>query len=174
MDVKQSARYNVVMRLPDTYYTQQVLDGNTPYYGVNAQPPEYYQGEDIKLGFYLAVDNLPVTPKDYNILGTLKSSEFSDECHYTATINNLGLLADDIKGNYTLFVPSGVTTILSPGTYYFQIQLTERTGDYPKAKTFVALKATVNISRSNFSPASDTRESPQQSSPPYVVDPRFD
>lgn len=149
-----------------------MLDGNPPQYGENQESPDFEQGQAIFLNFYLSVDGVAVTPRLYNILGTLKSSPLGDVL-YEATIDNLGILPTDVPGNYRLYVPEDVTTDMVPGIYYFQIHLTERNGNKPKDRTFTALKTTLQISRSNISPAPDWRDKPAQESLPIGRDPRI-
>ncbi len=141
-------------RLPDVYYTEKVLDGNGEFYGINQLPPNYLQGEDIRLVFGLSPGQNPVLSDTTKLELILKKSKYADNILWYGTIGS-GLYAVDGKpGYYYMLMPSQISAAFLPGSYYIDILATEKTGTGQDIKdlTTVALSFVITIELGASSP----------------------
>lgn len=118
------------MRLSDTYYTTNELDGTpTPPLGpgVKEEAPQFYQGDTILLDVLLYFNNQPVLEEEWTITAVLKTSAFADCVTWEGELYN-GIYKNDAPGYYRIIIPNDSTAELIAGTYWLDIIITEKTG----------------------------------------------
>lgn len=145
-----------MQRLKDIYYTDKVLDGNVPIEGIKQPSPQFYQGEDIRLSFYLNINGNVVTPDKYNIELILKKSPSATNIlwkgQYGAGVYSSSQTVPN--GRYYMLMPAEVSALFLPGTYYLDAKVTEKigTGDLVKDVVTIIQLGTINIDLSAASP----------------------
>jgi len=158
------------IRLPDTYYTTQILDGTSTPPPTQLPLIEHYVGEDITLEAYLTHDGKPVLITDWTLTAVLNTNQFANKHSWDGVINN-GIYSDDTAGHYKIIIPSEVTTALTPGTYWLNIVATEKLGSDHHAikdQTLILGRYPISLSYSGALPqtfSSGERQQLEQTAP---------
>ena len=115
--------------------------------------PQFFQGDDIKLPFYVVVDKVPVSEDTHIMSITLKKSNYAVNMLWTATIGNGLFKMPGVQGYYYILIPSAVSSLLLPGYYSFDIRLTDNTTMGSNvARSFVVASYGFNLELSSSSP----------------------
>lgn len=141
-------------RLPDAYYTEQMLDGITPFTGYKQPSPSFNQGEDIGLSFFVNYEGKPLNKLDWNLRGVIKKSVHAENVLWQA-IPEVSLFEKESTPGYYYFVmPGAISGQFLPGIYFFDLLGTQKVGHGPDHldRTRVLLSATFNIELSASSP----------------------
>lgn len=138
------------MRLDDTYYTNQPMDG-FPEPPAKSTPINFYQGEDIILDVYLNYNAKPITLDKWEILGIVKKNQYAQQAIWTAEINN-GLYQLEPSGYYRFLIPSESTATFLAGTYWLTVTIHELSGKGPKDLDLVIVNQPFSINYSAGSP----------------------
>jgi hypothetical protein len=117
-----------MIRLPDTYYTQQMLDGNPPQNGPNQLAPIFSQGEDIVFSTFLNVDGLPLDPTKWEIEFMVKKNVYASNILFKGELGESIIPLNNTPGFFQLWIPARATADFLPGLYYLSVSITEKTG----------------------------------------------
>ena len=143
-----------MIRLPDTYYTTQMLDGQPEQTGIYQLSPTFYQGEDVIINFYLQIDGAPVTLDHWDVSLIVKKSNFANNILWSAFPGN-GLIprVGGKDGYFEMIMPAAISSLFLPGSYYMALKTVENPGTgNPKDRTIVPLQAYFNLELSAASP----------------------
>lgn len=121
------------VRLPDTYYTTVVLDGQVQETGIKQAPPQFYQGEDCIFDVYLQYLEKPVIPEEWIIEVIIKKSEFAENILWKG-IYGQGLYKNGNPGFYQIIFPSQASSLFLAGAYHIDVKLCQRIGANPGVK----------------------------------------
>ena len=140
-------------RLKHTYYTDKLLDGYVSQDGVRSRSPKYYQGEDIKLAFYLDYNGVPVSEDKYIIEVFVKKSQSANNVLWKAVIGN-GLYRKGKEGDFYILLPASASSKFLPGVYYLDVKITEKIGEGDDVKdlSLVLLSTTFTLELGASSP----------------------
>lgn len=140
-------------RLKNVFYTDKLLDGYVSQDGVRSESPRFYQGEDLKLAFYLDYNGQPVTEEKYQLEAIVKKSPAAQNILWKG-YQGTGLYNNGKAGDYYILIPSTITSNFLPGTYYFDVKLSEKVGegDAVRDLSFVILSSTFTLELSAGSP----------------------
>lgn len=145
----------MAIRLPDTYYTTTMLDGNPASTGIKQPPPQFYQGEDVVFKIYLTLDGEVLTPEKHIIEVIIKKNQYADNILWKGVLGD-GLYPrlDDKDGYYLIWMPSSATSTFLPGTYLMDIKSTDKlgAGEGAKDRTVRVSQTLFNIDLSAMSP----------------------
>lgn len=114
------------MRLPDLYYTPIPLDGAPEPQGPNPLI-EFFCGETIQLSQFINYAAGPIDVDKVELKATLKSSAYAPSASWAGSLNN-GIFKESSPGYFTVVIPPTVTGNLLPGTYWLELQATEKDG----------------------------------------------
>ena len=144
-----------MQRLKDTFYQNKEILGNVEEDGIKQPSPKFYQGEDVKLHFYLNYEGHPPDLSKHALSVILKKSPSADTVLWSATVGD-GLYKDKgyQDGMYYLLMSSSMSSQFIPGLYYIDVILREKVGEGEAAKDLsqVILSTTINIALSTTSP----------------------
>jgi len=154
-----------MQRLKDTYYTDKYLDGNISQTGIKQESPKFFQGEDIRLSFYLNYNGVPVSEQKYIIEAIVKKSPIAKNILWKGVLGN-GLYKTDVNGNFYILMPAAASALFLPGAYYFDAKIMEKVGSGNDVKdlTVVVLSDMFNIELSAASPNPGLRPSKSEES----------
>ncbi len=144
-----------MIALPNSYYTTQMLEGNPEQTGIKQPAPQFYQGEDIQLQFYLNYNGAPVISDKYVVDIIVKKSTAAQNVLWKATLGNgLYELTPKVPGYYYISMPAAISSLFLPGTYYITARLKEVVGQNkgPSDLTIFMLNMPFNIELSSASP----------------------
>lgn len=144
-----------MQRIPDTYYTNKMLDGNTQYNSPRQESPKFFQGEDIELSFYLNINGQPVSLEKYDVYAVVKKSVYATTVLWQAdTFTNVGLRKEgETPGYFSVWIPRILTSTWLPGTYYMDVLLEEKPGTVNRnEQQLVVLQADFLLQLSTTSP----------------------
>lgn len=146
-------------RLKDTYYTNQMLDGTPEQEGVKQLSPAFVQGDDIKLVFGLFYYTSPLDYKKVKLEGIVKKTPYASNILWTATIGKGLYPVDGKPGYFYILMPSEISGLFLPGTYYFDVRMTEKLGegDNIRDMTVTMLKSTFTLELASTSPHPELR-----------------
>ena len=136
-----------------------MMDGlpGIPFERSAPNPDVFYQGEDIVYDVYLLHDGAPVSANLYDISAVVKSSPRTQSVAWEGSLDDGVYETPDNPGFYELWIPHTLTENFIAGTYYLQIQITEKTGTGRFPRRFVLVSTYFNIDYSNFSPNPESR-----------------
>lgn len=120
-----------MIRLPDTYYTQTMLDGVNPSQYVKQPPVMFVQGDDVTFNIYLSYDGQHVDTDKQTIEVFVRKNDYAVNTLWRATLGN-GIFEDDKAhkpGYFRVWMPSIVSALFLPGTYQFAFRLKEKLGE---------------------------------------------
>jgi hypothetical protein len=140
-------------RLNHIYYTDKLLDGYVSQDGVRSQSPRFYQGEDLKLSFYLNYKGQPVTGEKYTLEVIVKKSPAAQNILWKGYLEN-GLYNNEAAGDFHVLIPSTITSNFLPGIYYLDVKLQEKVGegDAIRDVSLIILSTTFTLELSAGSP----------------------
>lgn len=166
------------MRLDDTYYTNNKLDGiPVPPLGpeTKLEAPQFYQGETIVLDMYFEYDGKPVTVEDWTLTAVLRSNRYSN-CNVWSGSLNAGIYKKDQLGFYRVIITHEETSLLAAGTYWLGVTVTERNvsqGTYKNVISFIKQQPiAIDYGVGSPNPGRD-RPSPPGGTYPPTVDARL-
>lgn len=156
-------------RLPDTYYTEQTLNGIEPKTGIKRQSPTFNQGEDVLISFYLNYQGAPVVTDDWRLDVVVKKSPAAKNVLWHG-IMNFGLYKTESPGFYKMVIPAPITSLFLPGTYYMDVKGIQKFNKGHEARdlTRYLLSTTFNLRLTAASPNPTLRP---MSAIEFVVDP---
>lgn len=116
-------------------------------------PDTFYQGEDIVYDAYLFFDGKDVNIEDYDISVIVKSSARAYTPIWVGSLDFGIYPIKDEPGRFELWIPSVATEAFFVGSYYLDVQVTEKIGrgDGRYDRKHVLAQTIFNITYSNFS-----------------------
>ncbi len=105
-----------------------MLDGYPVQQGVRDQSPRFYQGEDVRLSFYLNYNGAPVDTDKHHLEAIVKKSPSAVNVLWKGRLND-GLYHKKAKGDFYILMPDSASSLFLPGTYYLDIKLSEKSGE---------------------------------------------
>jgi hypothetical protein len=147
------------MRLPDFYYTSQILDGTEPKDGIKQPSPSFPQGDDIVLSFYINYNGMPIITSEWALEAIVKKNPGA------ATVLWRGILGvglwekEGIPGYFSIIMANDVSAQFLAGTYYLDIKGVQKigTGENVRDLTVTLLSTTFNIYLTASSPSPKLR-----------------
>lgn len=142
------------MRFPDTYYSTAVMIGTPKEQGVKQRSPIFYQGTDIFLSFYLNYNGQPVSFEKHDLIVIVKKEVEASGILWQGVPGD-GLFSTNIAGYFYILIPADITEHWVPGTYFFDVKLTEKIGqnqEYSRNLTSVIMQNSFELLLSTTSP----------------------
>lgn len=144
-----------MIRLPDIYYTRQMLDTNPSQTGIYQPPPQFAQGEDVVFNVFLSIDGQPLTSENWLIEAFIKKNTYAGNILWNGLVGD-GIVEnfDSVVGQFQIWLPAADTATFLSGTYYIAVQITEKlgTGDGIKDRKLVLFQSVFNIGLAASSP----------------------
>lgn len=143
-----------MIRLPDSNYTDKLLDGTQEQTGFKQLTPAFSQGTDVDLRFTLQYNGKPISITDWDLKAIVKKNVYAVNILWLAPLGTGLYNQEDNLGVFRLIMPAEISSLFLPGTYFLEVRGKQKVGklDSHKDLTVTLMTAAFSIELSPGSP----------------------